>query len=107
MVMAFNPDDPHDGRASDELGITYRMIHIGPELMTGVLADVTGRSRFAIHRAFRSVYGMARRAVSGSGAAPHDGYRKQDALAAERASPLTRPLGQPEHAPLCAIPGLI
>jgi AraC-like DNA-binding protein len=43
MVMAFNPDDPHDGHAADELGFTYRMIHIGPELMTEVLADLTGR----------------------------------------------------------------
>ncbi len=43
MVMAFNPDDPHDGRACDQLGFTYRMIHIGPELITGVLAGLTGR----------------------------------------------------------------
>ena len=43
MTMAFNPDDPHDGHASDEAGFTYRMIHVGPELVTGVLTDVTGR----------------------------------------------------------------
>jgi len=43
MVMAFNPDDPHDGRATDRLGFTYRMIHIGPELVTAVLADTAGR----------------------------------------------------------------
>src|SRR5215831_14330108 len=43
MVMAFNPDDPHDGWAADRLGFTYRMIHIGPELVAGVLSDVTGR----------------------------------------------------------------
>jgi AraC-like DNA-binding protein len=43
MVMAFNPDDPHDGRAADELGFTYRMVHIGPELVTGVLEDAAGR----------------------------------------------------------------
>jgi AraC-like DNA-binding protein len=43
MVMAFNPDDPHDGRACDELGFTYRMIHVGPQLVTGVLADIAGR----------------------------------------------------------------
>jgi hypothetical protein len=43
MVMAFNPDDPHDGHASDELGFTYRMVHIGPELVSGVLAGITGR----------------------------------------------------------------
>lgn len=44
MVMAFNPDDPHDGAASDELGFTYRMLHIGPELVGGALADITGRA---------------------------------------------------------------
>jgi AraC-like DNA-binding protein len=43
MVMTFNPDDPHDGHAADTLGFTYRMIHIGPELVTSVLADITGR----------------------------------------------------------------
>jgi len=25
MVMAFNPDDPHDGHAAGEAGFTYRM----------------------------------------------------------------------------------
>ena len=34
MVMAFNPDDPHDGQATDGFGFTYRMIHIGPELVS-------------------------------------------------------------------------
>lgn len=43
MIMAFNPDDPHDGHAGDEAGFTYRMIHVGPELVADVLADVTGR----------------------------------------------------------------
>jgi AraC-like DNA-binding protein len=43
MIMAFNPDDPHDGQACDELGFTYRMVHVGPELVAGVLADITGR----------------------------------------------------------------
>ena len=43
MVMAFNPEDPHDGHATDQLGFTYRIVHIGPELVTGVLADVTAR----------------------------------------------------------------
>jgi AraC-like DNA-binding protein len=42
MVMAFNPDDPHDGQATDGLGFTYRMIHIGPELVSAVLADAAG-----------------------------------------------------------------
>jgi len=43
MVMAFNPDDPHDGQATDGHGFTYRMIHIGPELVSAVLADAAGR----------------------------------------------------------------
>ena len=43
MVMAFNPDDPHDGQATDGSGFTYRMIHIGPELVSAVLADAAGR----------------------------------------------------------------
>ncbi|WP_433462484.1 AraC family transcriptional regulator [Spirillospora sp. CA-128828] len=40
MVIAFNPDDPHDGHAADELGFTYRIVHIGPELVADVLADI-------------------------------------------------------------------
>jgi AraC-like DNA-binding protein len=43
MVMAFNPDDPHDGQATDGSGFTYRMIHIGPELVSTVLADAADR----------------------------------------------------------------
>jgi AraC-like DNA-binding protein len=44
MVMAFNPDDPHDGRAADDFGFTYRIIHIGPDLVASVLAGLTGRA---------------------------------------------------------------
>jgi AraC-like DNA-binding protein len=40
MVMAFNPEDPHDGRARDGMGFTYRMVHIGPALIASVLADI-------------------------------------------------------------------
>lgn len=43
MVMVFNPDDPHDGWAGDERGFTYRMIHIGPALVAGILEDLAGR----------------------------------------------------------------
>ncbi len=43
MVMAFNPDDPHDGHAATDDGFSYRMIHIGPALVTEVLSDITGR----------------------------------------------------------------
>jgi AraC-like DNA-binding protein len=42
MIMAFNPDDPHDGHAADELGFTYRIVHIGAELVASVLADLSG-----------------------------------------------------------------
>jgi AraC-like DNA-binding protein len=44
MVMAFNPDDPHDGHAATTNGFTYRMIHLGPALLTDALADMTGRA---------------------------------------------------------------
>ena len=39
MVMAFNPDEPHDGHAPDETGFTYRIVHLAPELVADVLAD--------------------------------------------------------------------
>jgi AraC-like DNA-binding protein len=42
LVMAFNPDDPHDGHAATGDGFTYRMIHLAPELLTGLLGDLTG-----------------------------------------------------------------
>jgi AraC-like ligand binding domain len=42
MVMAFNPDDPHDGHAADELGFTYRIVHIGTGLVASVLSDISG-----------------------------------------------------------------
>jgi AraC-like DNA-binding protein len=43
MVMAFNPDEPHDGHSAVENGFTYRMIHIGTELVAGALADAAER----------------------------------------------------------------
>ncbi len=43
LVMAFNPDDPHDGEAANELGFTYRMVHIGPDVVRDVLADAGTR----------------------------------------------------------------
>ncbi|NUR87107.1 MAG: AraC family transcriptional regulator, partial [Nonomuraea sp.] len=43
MVMAFNPEDPHDGHATDRLGFTYRIVHIGPELVAATLSDLAGR----------------------------------------------------------------
>jgi len=38
MVMAFNPEDPHDGHAAVDGGFTYRMVHIWPEFF----ASLTG-----------------------------------------------------------------
>ena len=35
MVMAFNPDDPHDGHAARDGGFTYRMVHIWPDFFAG------------------------------------------------------------------------
>jgi AraC-like DNA-binding protein len=43
MVMAFNPDDPHDGHAATGSGFTYRMIHIGPGLVAGLLTEMGDR----------------------------------------------------------------
>lgn len=48
MVMVFNPDDPHDGEAAAELGYKYRIVHIGPDVVRNVLADVAD---VADHRA--------------------------------------------------------
>ena len=66
MVMAFNPDDPHDGHAAVAGGFTYRMVHIWPEFFASlagadrplplfrvpVLADpVVARSLRRVHSA--------------------------------------------------------
>jgi AraC-like DNA-binding protein len=42
MVMAFNPDDPHDGHAADESGFTYRIVHVGTDLVAAALTGITG-----------------------------------------------------------------
>ena len=46
MVMAFNPDDPHDGHAAAEGGFTYRMVHIGPEFFADLAGVRRGRPLF-------------------------------------------------------------
>jgi len=43
MVMAFNPDDPHDGHAGDEHGFAYRMLYVTPDAIRRVLEDVADR----------------------------------------------------------------
>ncbi|WP_370383802.1 AraC family transcriptional regulator [Catenulispora sp. GAS73] len=42
MVMALNPDDPHDGRAAADLGYHYRIVHVSPQIVRAVLADAAG-----------------------------------------------------------------
>src|ERR1700722_8035714 len=42
MVMAFNPDDPHDGHPTTGQGFSYRMIHVGPGLLAEALTDIGG-----------------------------------------------------------------
>ncbi|WP_367137460.1 AraC family ligand binding domain-containing protein [Saccharothrix sp. HUAS TT1] len=37
MVLAFNPDEAHDGRTATEDGFTYRIVHIGPDLVAELL----------------------------------------------------------------------
>lgn len=37
MVLAFNPDEPHDGHTATEDGFTYRIVHIGPSLVAELL----------------------------------------------------------------------
>jgi AraC-like DNA-binding protein len=42
MIMAFNPDDPHDGHAAAHDGFTYAMLHLGTDLVADILADAHG-----------------------------------------------------------------
>jgi AraC-like DNA-binding protein len=39
MIMAFNPDEAHDGHAGIPEGFTYRMLYLPPETVRGVLVD--------------------------------------------------------------------
>jgi AraC-like DNA-binding protein len=43
MIMAFNPDDPHDGHAVAGDGFTYAMLHLGTDLVADILADARSR----------------------------------------------------------------
>jgi AraC-like DNA-binding protein len=43
MIMIFNPDEPHDGRAASDLGFNYRIVHLGPALLCELLATWTDR----------------------------------------------------------------
>jgi AraC-like DNA-binding protein len=44
LVMAFNPDEFHDGHAGSAAGFTYQMIYLDPETVRDVLAEAD-RSR--------------------------------------------------------------
>lgn len=44
MVMALNPDEPHDGHAAADLGYHYRIVHIHPDVVRSVLADAADHS---------------------------------------------------------------
>ncbi|MFX8339456.1 AraC family ligand binding domain-containing protein, partial [Acinetobacter baumannii] len=43
QIMAFNPDEPHDGHALDAAGFTYCMIYLTPGTVQAVLADAAER----------------------------------------------------------------
>ena len=49
MVMALNPDDPHDGRAAADLGYHYRIVHVSPRIVRAVLADAADARDLAGH----------------------------------------------------------
>ena len=66
MIMTFNPDDPHDGHAVTEAGFTYRMIHVGPDLLAAVgFADQAHLTRW-----FRRYYGITPGAYRSAGPEP-------------------------------------
>lgn len=43
LVMAFNPEDPHDGHATDSLGFTYSIVYIDASAVAEILGDQRGR----------------------------------------------------------------
>ncbi|MEU8194275.1 AraC family transcriptional regulator [Microbispora amethystogenes] len=84
MLMAFNPDDPHDGHAADLLGFTYRIVHVGPELVASVLEDATGRETglplFARPVVRDAALAARLRALSGALLGDVDDLRRYDLL---------------------------
>jgi AraC-like DNA-binding protein len=67
MIMAFNPDDPHDGHSGTPDGFTYRMVHVWPTAFDGplplfrvpVLDDPA--AAVAVRRLFAAVAGPSSR----------------------------------------------
>jgi AraC-like DNA-binding protein len=43
LIMAFNPDEPHDGHAPTPEGFTYRMLYLAPGVVESALEDACGR----------------------------------------------------------------
>ncbi|MFK4222542.1 AraC family ligand binding domain-containing protein [Streptomyces sp. NPDC019890] len=44
LVMAFNPDEPHDGQSAVRHGYRYWMLHLGEDLLRDVLDAAAERS---------------------------------------------------------------
>ena len=86
MVMAFNPDDPHDGHTATADGFTYRMIHVQPDLLTDVLADMTGRAArlplFAVPVIGDLAFGAALRRLHASLTGPASALERAERLTA-------------------------
>lgn len=83
MVMAFNPDDPHDGWAATGTGFTYRIVHIGPELVADVLSDRTGHRGlplFAVPVLEDRVAAAALRVLHAALMGPATALRRDEAL---------------------------
>ncbi|MDT0453213.1 AraC family transcriptional regulator [Streptomyces hesseae] len=82
MVMAFNPDEVHDGRAAAELGYQYRIVHIGPSVVSDTLADAADGSSGAMPLFVRPV--LTDPVLTGALARLHEALARQaDALVRE------------------------
>jgi AraC-like DNA-binding protein len=89
MVMALNPDDPHDGRAAADLGYHYRIVHVSPQSVRAVLADAADHSDQADPATADAPLPLFTRPVLGDRRLADAIARLHAALAAD-ASPLTR-----------------
>ena len=103
MVMAFNPDDPHDGHTATESGFTYRMIHIRPSLLTDVLADMTGRAAgaplFTAPVIDDAAFGAALQRLHGSLTGPASPLERSELLAGVTALAVRHAAGRPRAGP--------
>jgi AraC-like DNA-binding protein len=79
-VMAFNPDDPHDGHSGSVNGFHYRMLYIQPSVVEAALGE--DRARFFKRPLFedRDVFRAAVQAVDAI--APQESLRAQTLLVA-------------------------